>query len=96
MTIMIELSDLRRVQDSLQIHPKRFSENEKTIEGDIYISTKRIDENAKKYSVSFNQELLRIMIHGMLHLIGYSDKNQEGKTTMFSKENKYLSMYNKK
>ena len=73
-----------------------FSENEKTIEGDIYISTKRIDENAKKYSVSFNQELLRIMIHGMLHLIGYSDKNQEGKTTMFSKENKYLSMYNKK
>ena len=72
-----------------------FTTNKKTIEGDVYISIDRVKENAKKYKQSFKTELLRIIIHGLLHLIGFSDKTKEEKNTMTLKENEYLSMYNK-
>lgn len=72
-----------------------FTTNNKTIEGDIYISIDRVKENAKKYKQIFKTELLRIIIHGLLHLIGYLDKTKEEKNTMTLKENKYLSLYNK-
>ncbi len=61
------------------------------IEGDIYISVERILENAKKFDVSAEQELHRIIIHGVLHLMGYGDKNLEDKKQMTLKENQYLS-----
>jgi len=72
-----------------------FTTNKKTIEGDIYISIDRVKENAKKYKQLFKTELLRIIIHGLLHLIGFSDKTKEEKNTMTLKENEYLSLYNK-
>ena len=72
-----------------------FTTNKKTIEGDVYISIDRVKENAKKYKQPFKTELLRIIIHGLLHLIGFSDKTKEEKNTMTLKENEYLSMYNK-
>ena len=72
-----------------------FNTNKKNIEGDVYISTDRVKENAKKYKQVFKTELLRIIIHGLLHLIGYLDKTKEEKNTMTLKENKYLSLYNK-
>src|SRR4051812_23226000 len=52
------------------------SEAKNQIAGDIFISIPRIKENAEKFGVSFNDELNRVMIHGMLHLIGYSDKSK--------------------
>jgi len=70
-----------------------YSENDSTIEGDIYISLERIIENAKKFNVSTLHELKRVMIHGVLHLCGYSDKTEEEAKEMRSKENFYLAAY---
>ena len=70
-----------------------FSESKKTIEGDVYISVDRVKENAEKYSVSFKKELLRIMVHGVLHLIGYKDKREKEKKTMFLKEQSFLRLF---
>jgi rRNA maturation RNase YbeY len=72
-----------------------FTLNKKNLEGDIYISIDRVKENAKKYKETFKTELLRIIIHGLLHLIGFSDKTKEEKNIMTLKENEYLSLYNK-
>ena len=69
------------------------SENKKNIEGDLYISVDRTKENAKKYKVDENTELIRVIIHGLLHLIGYKDKTKKEKALMSEKENKYLSLY---
>ena len=70
-----------------------FTTSKKTIEGDIYISIDRVKENAKKYKETFKKELLRVIIHGLLHLIGFLDKTKEEKNTMTLKENEYLSLY---
>ena len=72
------------------------SENKKNIEGDLYISIDRTKENAKKYKVDENTELIRVIIHGLLHLIGYKDRTKKEKTLMSEKENKYLSLYKQK
>ena len=72
------------------------SENKKNIEGDLYISVDRTKENAKKYKVDENSELIRVIIHGLLHLIGYKDKTKKEKALMSEKENKYLSLYKQK
>ena len=72
-----------------------FTLNKKNLEGDIYISVDRVKENATKYKEPFKTELLRIIIHGLLHLIGFSDKTKEDKNIMTLKENEYLSLYNK-
>ena len=72
-----------------------FTPNKKNLEGDIYISIDRVKENARKYKETFKTELLRIIIHGLLHLIGFSDKTKEEKNTMTLKENEYLSLYSK-
>lgn len=63
------------------------------IEGDIFISIERIRENAKKYQTTFEEELHRVMIHGVLHLVGYMDKTQKEKETMRNKENYYLALF---
>ena len=64
----------------------------KLISGDIFISIDRILENSKDFGVSFNDELHRVMIHGLLHFCGYKDKKTEDQTTMRSKEDYYLSL----
>jgi probable rRNA maturation factor len=68
------------------------SEVKNQIAGDIFISIPRVKENAKKFSVSFKDELNRVMIHGVLHLVGYPDKSKEAKVRMRKKEDAYLSL----
>ena len=70
--------------------------NPKEIYGDLFISQQRIIENASSFKVSINHELLRIVVHGILHLFGYSDKSEKDKKLMQSMENFYLSLYLKK
>lgn len=60
------------------------------IKGDLFISIDRVMENAKEHSTSFSNELNRVVVHGVLHLIGYGDKSPDEKTVMTSKENFYL------
>ena len=65
--------------------------NEEIISGDILISTERVKENALKYEVDFLTELHRVMVHGLLHLLGYQDKNEKNAKKMREKENYYLN-----
>jgi len=62
------------------------------INGDILISTDRVEENAKTYEVNYLTELHRVMVHGLLHLLGYKDKKEKDAKTMREKENYYLNM----
>ncbi|MBW8051746.1 MAG: rRNA maturation RNase YbeY [Cytophagales bacterium] len=62
------------------------------IEGDIFISIDRVKENARHYDNSFPDELARVMIHGILHLLGYSDKTDKEKALMREKEDDCLSL----
>ena len=64
-----------------------------SLEGDIYISVDRVASNAKDYGVSFQKEVVRVIIHGVLHLMGFLDGSKKEKQVMGSKENKYLSLY---
>ena len=59
---------------------------------EIYVSTDRVEENAKKHKQTFENELHRVMIHGILHLCGYNDKLAEERQIMRDKENHYLSL----
>ena len=61
-----------------------------TIAGDIFISLDTVSSNAIKYKVSFNQELVRVMIHGILHLCKVEDTTNKQKTIMRYKENMAL------
>jgi len=65
----------------------------KTISGDLFISIDRVKENANQYKVSFQEELKRVMIHGVLHLCGYSDKSPRHARQMREKEDYYLSLW---
>lgn len=68
------------------------SEELKTIVGDIFISIERIQENAKQFKSTVQQELCRVMVHGTLHLLGYKDKGKAAKTLMTQKEDQYLAL----
>lgn len=63
------------------------------ISGDIYISIERVTDNAKDFNVSFLDELHRVMIHGVLHYMGYKDKSEEEKLKMRNAENMALSRF---
>lgn len=64
----------------------------KLISGDIFISIERVEENAKDFKVSFENELHRVMIHGVLHYMGYKDKSDDDKIKMRNTENAALSL----
>ena len=68
------------------------SEAVEQISGDIFISIDRVKENAALVTSDFEQELYRVIIHGVLHLIGYNDKSAEEKTLMREKEDACLSL----
>lgn len=65
----------------------------KTLSGDIYISVERVLENSVNYNVSFQEELLRVMGHGMLHLMQYKDKGEEHAIIMRAKEDEKIKMF---
>lgn len=69
-----------------------YSEEEK-VSGEIYISTDRVHENAGKHKVSFQEELLRVMAHGLLHLSGYKDKNPIQQKQMRAAEERALKLF---
>jgi rRNA maturation RNase YbeY len=62
----------------------------KIISGDIYISIERVRYNAKYYGAKVNEELHRVMVHGLLHLCGYNDQTENEKKIMRHKEELYL------
>ena len=68
------------------------SEDPKKIEGDIFISIDRVKENGEKLGTS-ETELERVMVHGLLHLLGYKDKKKEDKAAMTEKEDFYIKQY---
>lgn len=68
-----------------------FPFDEQKIDGDIFISVDRVRENADKEGVSFLNEVYRVMVHGVLHLAGYTDKTPAQKQEMRERENFYLS-----
>lgn len=64
------------------------------VSGDLYISIDTVKSNAKEYSATFDNELHRVIIHGILHLLGYNDKTKEQSIVMREMENKCLNMRN--
>ena len=68
------------------------SDQENQISGDIFISIDRVRENAETFNVSFTDELHRVMIHGVLHLIGVNDKTPDEKSEMRKLEDHYLAL----
>ena len=68
------------------------SEIDKCLSGDIFISVERAKENATALKLNVENEIRRLLVHGVLHLIGYNDKSEEEKTLMTEKEDYYLSL----
>jgi rRNA maturation RNase YbeY len=66
------------------------------IHGDIYISIERVRENAEEFKVSFEEELKRVMIHGILHYCGYKDKSESDELLMRSKEDEKIKLFHVK
>ena len=64
----------------------------KLINGDIFISVERVKENAEKFHQTFENELNRVIIHGILHYLGFKDKLDEDKSQMRSEEEKCLEL----
>ena len=65
----------------------------KIVSGEIYISLDRVEENQSKFNSGFQNELLRVMVHGVLHFCGYRDKKPGDKVVMRKKEEAYLSLW---
>jgi len=63
----------------------------KILHGDIFISIQRVKENAENYHVSFSDELLRVIVHGILHYCGYKDKTEDNSRIMRDKEDFYIN-----
>ncbi|MDR7208684.1 rRNA maturation RNase YbeY [Flavobacterium piscis] len=63
------------------------------LNGDIFISVERVEDNAKDFNVSFDEELKRVLAHGILHYCGYKDKTESDSDLMRSKENEKITMF---
>ena len=69
-----------------------YREESNEVSGDVFISIERIRDNAESFNQSFENEVKRVIIHGILHLCGYADTSAEDKALMTLKEDKYLSL----
>ena len=63
------------------------------LHGDIFISIERVKENSSDFNVSFEEELKRVLSHGVLHYCGYKDKSPKDEALMRSKENEKITMF---
>ena len=63
------------------------------ISGDVFVSVERVIDNAKDYNTSFNDELKRVLVHGVLHYCGFKDKSQTDESLMRNKEDEKLLMF---
>lgn len=66
------------------------------ISGDIFVSVERVEDNAKDFNVSFEEELKRVLAHGILHYCGYKDKSDADAELMRSKEDEKIAMFHVK
>lgn len=66
--------------------------NDNLVSGDLFISIDRVRDNANSYNVEFLNELQRVVVHGVLHLLGYKDKSENDQKLMRQKENEYLKI----
>jgi probable rRNA maturation factor len=66
------------------------------LHGDIFISIERVHDNAEDFKVSFEEELKRVMVHGILHYCGYKDKSADDEIVMRNKENEKLELFHVK
>ncbi|MGQ9806772.1 MAG: rRNA maturation RNase YbeY [Chlorobiales bacterium] len=73
----------------------RLNEGE-SVEGEFYISLDTVSRNARQYKVSAEEELLRVTIHSVLHLVGYNDETEPQKKKMTEKENIYLARFSRR
>jgi probable rRNA maturation factor len=71
-----------------------YSKKIKEIDGEILISFEEAERNAKKYKVTYGKELCRLVIHGMLHLLNFDDKDTKSKKIMKQMENELINRYN--
>lgn len=69
------------------------SDTEASIDGEIYISVDRIEDNSIKFNCSKEDELIRVLSHGVLHLMGYKDKTEKDSQKMRDAENKSIDIY---
>tara|TARA_B100000768_G_scaffold46743_1_gene45574 strand:- start:1199 stop:1621 length:423 start_codon:yes stop_codon:yes gene_type:complete len=67
--------------------------NEKVLSGNIAISVDRVKENSVEFNSTFHEEMRRVMLHGLLHLMGYNDLIEKEKTEMRNKEDEILSVF---
>ena len=63
------------------------------ISGDVFVSVERVLDNSKDYNTSFDEELKRVLVHGVLHYCGYKDKSEEDEALMRNKEEEKLAMF---
>ncbi len=70
-----------------------YHNDENQLFADIYISLDTVKSNAQEYSTPFEEELKRVIVHGLLHLAGYKDKNEKDIAVMRKKENEYIDMF---
>ena len=66
------------------------------ISGDVFISVERVKENALEYNVAFEEELKRVIVHGVLHYCGYKDKTSEDEQVMREKEEEKIALFHVK
>jgi len=66
------------------------------LHGDIFVSVERVADNAKDFEVSFDEELKRVLVHGILHYAGYKDKSEEDELKMRQKEEEKIAMFHVK
>lgn len=69
-----------------------FQYSEEVVHGDVFISIERVYDNASHFDVTVMDELSRVLVHGLLHLLGYKDKMEEEQLEMTAKENEYLKL----
>tara|TARA_B100000579_G_C21994217_1_gene472276 strand:- start:35 stop:475 length:441 start_codon:yes stop_codon:yes gene_type:complete len=75
-------------------HNLGHTEEDQLVFGDVFISLERVKENKTTYKTTLLKELKRVMIHGVLHLMGYTDENKKTKSIMTKKENLYINLIN--
>ncbi len=66
------------------------------LHGDIFVSVERVADNAKDFEVSFDEELKRVLVHGILHYVGYKDKSEDDEVKMRQKEEEKIAMFHVK
>lgn len=66
------------------------------LNGDIFVSVERVADNAKDFNVSFDEELKRVLVHGILHYAGYKDKSDEDELKMRQKEEEKMALFHVK